>query len=184
MAAYIDHDPNIQERHITYALRYLAGRRNRPALTRKIAAAAAGVVLVIIAALFGYKAGLYPRDAEQRQEKDLFHNASVPQVRNFSIPAGDTEHEPSMPPRERHEETIRNMPGATVKYDTVNVRSAPTREAPRVALLYKGMHVGLYESASDSDGNVWYKIFESDKGSGWVSEEVLSIGQPSREGVR
>lgn len=180
MAAYIDHDPNIQERHIAYALRYLTEGRQQP-VAGKIAAITAGVVLVVTAAMFGYRLSMYSRNENYRvEDQHISKDAPVPQPQVTSTHESVPTSEPSMPPRVQQEALPRNTISATVKYDTVNVRSAPTREAPRIALLFKGMHVALYESASDSAGTVWYKIFESDKGTGWVSEEVLSIGQPSR----
>lgn len=183
MAAYIDHDPNIRERHITYALRYLAGRRKQRMLTRKVVAVTTGAVFVMIAVVFGYKVSMHIQTGSYpKQDQPIPKETPLPQLLKNSPALGSVSaHESSsMTFHEQQEALFRNTLSATVKYNTVNIRSAPTREAPRIGLLYKGMNVALYECASDDAGKVWYKIFESDKGSGWVSEEVLSIGQLSR----
>jgi len=172
MAAYIDHDPSIHERHIIYAIQYLAGRRTkRKRAGYKTTAFALIALLVLSLGVFGL-VHVFSRSESGKDKGNANREKESPVTTISSSTIPLEPHAAAIP-----EQVVisRHPVYATVKYDTVNVRSAPSREAPRIGFLYKGTRIALLEKAQDTDGTIWHKVFEYEKGSGWVSQEVLSL---------
>ncbi|MCX8044745.1 MAG: AAA family ATPase [Desulfobacterota bacterium] len=177
MAAYIDQDPNIQDRHIVYALRYLAGRRRKQTSRRFLKSGVAVVASVAVClAIIGYRYFMTvsaDSDPSKSPHKPISTTlitqplSATPLATSNTTPMGTN--------------TPKSLPTfpltATVKYDTVNVRSAPSLESPRIGFLYKGMRISIHGSAYDGEGKIWYKVFETERGSGWVSNEMLALDQ-------
>lgn len=64
---------------------------------------------------------------------------------------------------------------AVVNVLAANVRVGPRIDAPRLAVIYDGMHIETLADAVDQNGSTWYKIFESQNAEGWISEQVVTL---------
>lgn len=173
MAAYIDHDPVIRERHIVYAIRYLAGRRSARRISVS-AAQAVGLAAVFVLVLAAAAYRLMPvRDDAQAHHTVIL--APEPVDRQAVAVSTTLKPEQTDPPAAPAPGAMRDSVRAVIKYENVNVRMGPGRLTPRIGTLYKGTRITPLDSARDDNGTVWYKVFESAQGAGWVSEEVLVV---------
>lgn len=64
---------------------------------------------------------------------------------------------------------------AVVMKDAANIRIGPTIDAPRIALLFQGEKIQVFEEKTHNSGEKWYKIRLYGDREGWVSGSVVEI---------
>lgn len=101
-------------------------------------------------------------------------------VKKVEASSGQTEQPAAQPAVAETVVTAMTSQSATIKEDSVNVRSQASTSANAVATVKKGTAITLTGTATGTDGRKWYQVSYINNGSdvkGFIREDLVTIGE-------
>jgi hypothetical protein len=119
-----------------------------------------------------YEGDYYEEDSYNNAQPLQPESATTPQSEQFAsspTPTPSILPSPTLSPSDQTNATIIGEPGYK------NIRSGPGTNYSKRHIAYPGDRVQILESAQDSEGYIWYKIyFPKSRAEGWIARQLLS----------